>query len=102
MTPHFTALDAAYQLHFYLCFKTHYLRPMLATTEVNSMVRGTLDAICLREQYHLLETEVTQDHLRLLVSLKPKQTVSRAVKMLKGNVDGKHTSLDDKTLFRSA
>ena len=87
MTPHFTALDAAYQLHFYLCFKTHYLRPMLATKEEHSLVRRVLDEVCVREQYHLLETEVTEDHLRLLLSLKPTQTVSRAVKMLKGNVD---------------
>jgi REP element-mobilizing transposase RayT len=70
MTPHFIALDAAYQLHFYLCFKTHYLRPMLATEEEHSLVRRVLDDVCFREQYHLLETEVTQDHLRLLLSLK--------------------------------
>lgn len=87
MTPRFTALDAAYQLHFYLCFKTHYLRPMLATQEEHSLVRRVLDDVCTREQYHLLKAEVTQDHLRLFLSLKPKQTVSRAVKMLKGNVD---------------
>lgn len=86
MTPHFTALDAAYQLHIYLCFKTHYLRPILATTDERSLVCRVLDNVCLREQYHVLETEVTQDHLRLLLSLKPEQNVSQAVKMLKGNV----------------
>ena len=39
-----------------------------------------------REQYHLLESNITESHLRLLLSMKPEQTVSRAVKMLKGNL----------------
>ena len=87
MTPHFTALNAAYQLHYYLCFKTHYLQPMFATSAEQSLVRRVLGDVCIREQYHLLETDVDQDHLRLLVSLKPEHTVSKVVKMIKGNVD---------------
>src|SRR5687768_9869774 len=87
MKPHFTALDSAYQLHFYLCFKTHYLHPSFVNKEENSLVRRVLEDVCTRGQYHLLEASVNQDHVRLLLSLKPDQRVSRAVKMLKGNVD---------------
>ena len=86
MNPHFTALEAAYQLHYYLCFKTHYLRPTLATNEAQLLVRSVLEDVCAREQYHLLESETSKDHLRLLVSLRPNQTVSRTVRMLKGNL----------------
>ena len=80
------ALDAAFQLHFYLSFKTHYLRPMLTSNAEQSLVRNVLAEVCTREQYHLLETDITPDNLRLLLSMRPEQTVSRAVKMLKGNL----------------
>jgi REP element-mobilizing transposase RayT len=49
-------------------------------------MRSVLEDVCEREQYHLLETDITQDHLRLLVSLQPSQTVSHTVKILKGNL----------------
>jgi len=91
MNPHFKALEAAYQLHFYLCFKTQYLKPLLASSETHSLVRETLADVCQRQHYHLLETEITADHLRLLVSLQPSQTVSETAKMVKGNLD--HQSL---------
>ena len=86
LTPHFRALDCAYQLHFYLCLKTRYLKPLFITDDHHALVGSVLDDVCAREQYHLLKTEVSPDHLRLLLSLKPDQKVSQAVKMLKGNL----------------
>lgn len=86
MNPHFTALEAAYQLHYYLCFKTYYLKPTLATEDAQQLVRSVLERVCQREQYHLLKTDITKDLLRLLISLKPYQTVSQAVRLLKGNL----------------
>jgi len=86
LTPHFRALEAAYQLHFYLCFKTHYLRPILISDDHRDLVTRVFDEVSAREQYHLLETDVAADYVRLLLSMKPTQTVSHAVKMLKGNV----------------
>ena len=84
--PPFKALEAAYQLHFYLGFKTHYLLPLLRTAGQRAVVSKVLEDVCAREQYHLLETNITDDYLRLLVSLNPEQTVSNTVKMLKGNL----------------
>jgi len=86
MKPHFKALKAAYQLHYYICFKTRYLRPLLLASNAQKLVHQTLDDVCAREQLHLLESELTEDHLRLLVSLQPTQTISRVVQMLKGNI----------------
>jgi putative transposase len=45
-----------------------------------------LDDVCTRHNYHLLDIQVSADHLRLSISLKPEQTVSRAVQMFKGNL----------------
>jgi REP element-mobilizing transposase RayT len=42
--------------------------------------------VCQREEYHLLEARSSPDHPGLLVSLKPEQAVSRAIKMMKGNL----------------
>jgi REP element-mobilizing transposase RayT len=86
MLPLSKALDAAYQLHFYLCFKTHYLKPIFTTTDTHALIENVLADVCLRKQYHLLESEVTEDHLRLLVSLKPGHAISDVVKMFKGNL----------------
>jgi putative transposase len=85
-SPPFKALEAAYQLHFYLWLKTRYLRPLLAGYDEQGLVRTVLDDVCLREQYHLLDASITPDHLRLLVSLKPEQTISSLVKSVKGNL----------------
>ena len=87
MNPHAKALEAAYQLHFYFCFKTHYLQPLLALPSTQSLMRNVLQDVCDREQYHLLETDISDDHLRLLLSLQPTQTVAHTAKMLKGNLD---------------
>jgi putative transposase len=87
MNPHFKALKAAYQLHFYFCFKTHCLQPLLAPQSAQTLIGNVLADVCKREQYSLLETDVVDDRLRLLLSLKPTQTVARVTKMLKGNLD---------------
>jgi len=102
MNPHFKALEAAHQLHYYLCFKTRYLQPLLATGNAQQLVCETVDDVCAREEYHLLESKLTSDHLRLLVSLQPNQTISRVVQMLKGNTQHQFSSSlsDELTRYR--
>ena len=86
MIPHFTALEAAYQLRYYLSFKTQYLKPTLAPSETKDLVHRVLADVCERQQYHLLETSIDDDHLRLLISLQPTHAVAKTVQMLKGNL----------------
>jgi putative transposase len=85
MTPHFAALTAAYQLHFYFCFKTRYLHPLIAIPDRRVLVDEVLQQVCAREGYHMLDIDIDSDQLRLLLSLKPSQSVSKVVQMLKGN-----------------
>jgi putative transposase len=84
--PTFTSVQAAYQLHFYLCFKTSRLQPRFSDRTVRELLDEVAADVCGREQYHLLESQTSPDHLRLLISTRPDQSVSRAVKMLKGNL----------------
>jgi len=85
-TVPFTHLDSAYQLHHYVCFKTHYLREVLSGAKERDLIATAAQAICNREGYHLLETQVESAHVRMLVSLTPSQTVSQAVQRIKGNL----------------
>ena len=50
MNPHFTALEAAYQLRYYLCFKTKYLKPTLAATETQDLANQVLSEVCERTE----------------------------------------------------
>ena len=84
--PAFHHLESAYQLHFYLCFKTHYLRPMFEDRQVRMLLGSAAEDACMRHGYHLLDTQLSIDHVRVLLSLKPDQTVSKAVQILKGNL----------------
>lgn len=84
--PPFSQLESAYQLHYYLCFKTHYLREALVGNTEQELVNIAAEAVCNKEGYHLLETKVEPAYVRLLLSLKPDQSVSRAVQRLKGNI----------------
>ena len=87
MKPHFfTALEAAYQLHYYLWFKTHYLQPRLADLDQRELAQVVISDVCNRNEYSLLESDIDPTHLRLLISLQPQHNVSQAVRLLKGNL----------------
>ena len=81
--PPFTHLEPAYQLHYYLCFKTHYLREALVDPEERSLITLALGSVCEKEGYHLLEGNVESTYVRLLLSLRPDQSVAQAVQRLK-------------------
>jgi putative transposase len=86
MTPHFSSLTPAFQLHFYLCFKTYRRRPLLIGPDTQSLLNRVLGEVCVRQDYHLLDTDIDKDNVRLLLSLNPTQSVSESVRFLKGNV----------------
>ena len=86
MNPHLTALEAAYQLHYYLWFKTHYLQPFLGSADRQQWAKLVIADTCKRHDYSLLESDFDSTHLRLLISLQPKHPVSEVVKLLKGNL----------------
>lgn len=85
-SPPFKSLEAAFQLHFYLLFKTRYLHPLLDGKREQNLITTALEEVCAREQYHLLDSRVGSKHLRLLVSLRPYQSISRVIKTVKGNL----------------
>lgn len=86
MIPHFSSLGSAYQLHFYLWFKTYCRRPLLVGNDARSLLNTVVNEVCARQEYHLLDADIEKDSVRLLVSLNPAQSISETIKFLKGNV----------------
>ena len=82
LTP-FTSLIWAYQLHYYLCFRTHRRRTSFASKA--SQLREIISEICARHDYHLLECEPHPDQLRCLLSLQPGQPISKVMQVIKTN-----------------
>lgn len=76
----YTSLTWAYQLHYYICFRTHRRRESLTAT-----VLELITEICARHDYHLLECQPACNQVLCLVSLRPTHTISKVVQTLKSN-----------------
>src|SRR5262249_13894100 len=79
----FSELSWAYQLHFYLCFRTHR-RHRLSPTGID-LLSGFFQEICGRHNYHLLKHKIYPNNVRCLVSLRPDQAVAKAAQTIKAN-----------------
>jgi REP element-mobilizing transposase RayT len=75
----------AYQLHYYLCFRTRRCRSVFVRPEHLEAIDAALREICDRHDYHLLQSKVYPDHLRCLVSLRPAQAISKVIQTIKAN-----------------
>lgn len=80
LTP-FETLTWAYQLHYYICFRTYRRHPVLSAIELRNLISG----ICERHEYHVLECRSYPAQLRLLVSLRPHQAVAKVIQTIKTN-----------------
>jgi REP element-mobilizing transposase RayT len=80
LTP-FKSLTWAYQLHYYICFRTHRRRPLSNRSDMKELI----SEICENHQYRLLEYKPYPGQIRLLVSLRPNQCVAKAIQTIKTN-----------------
>ncbi len=84
--PHtFTSLAWAYQLHYYLCFRTHRRLTSFATISNANTLTAIVSEICQRHDYHLLRSRSYGDQLRCLLSLRPTQSISKVTQTIKTN-----------------
>jgi putative transposase len=82
LTP-YTSLAWAYQLHYYLCFRTHRRRPVFNAKSAE--LTEFISEICARHEFHVLECQPCQDQLRCLLSLRPAQPISKVMQTIKTN-----------------
>ena len=78
-------LNWAYQLHFYLCFRTHRRIALFESDDRAGLLSNALNEICRRHDYHLLRSKIYPDHVRCLVSLRPEQDIAKATQTIKTN-----------------
>ena len=82
LTP-FTSLTWAYQLHYYVCFRTHRRRHLPA--DGPERLTDTIHEICKRQDYHLLEFHPEPAQILCLLSLRPAHTICKLVQIIKSN-----------------
>ena len=81
----YKTLTWAYQLHYYLCFRTHRRRQLFSSGEIADALNHLVTEISANHDYHLLEHHTYSNQLRCLLSLRPSQTVAKAIQILKSN-----------------
>ncbi len=84
LTP-FTSLTWAFQLHYYLCFRTRSRRPHFRNNAASTTLSQVAAEICERHDYRLLEHNIYADEMRCLLSLKPNQAVAKVLQTIKAN-----------------
>jgi len=84
LTPYST-LTWAYQLHYYLCFRTHRRKQLFTSPEVEEKLAQLIAEISLNHDYHLLDHHAYPNQLRSLFSLRPSHAVAKVVQILKCN-----------------
>lgn len=76
----------AFQLHYYICFRTRSRRRLFATTDRVILLRESLESACFEHGYHLIESNGYPDHLRCIVSLQPHHSISTVIQRLKASL----------------
>ena len=74
----------AYQLHYHLCFRTHRRVAFFSDQSRLAFLSEQLAEISQLNELHLLEKDCQSEHVQLLLSLRPDQQISDALKRLKG------------------
>jgi putative transposase len=75
----------AYQLHYYLCFRTYRRQPFFAPKSNSDVLLEVVNDICKRHDFHLLKSKNYGNQLRCILSLRPDQSVSNVVQVVKTN-----------------
>ena len=82
LTP-LKTLTWAYQLHYYLCFRTH--RRSRSLPSIEPLLKTLVYDICERHDYRLLALKSYPTQLRIVVSLRPNQAIAKVIQTIKTN-----------------
>ena len=85
-SPAYKDINWAYQLHYYLCFRTHRRKNLFSAHDRMDALSQELSHICERHGFHLLKAKAYPDHLRCLLSLRPSDSISKTLQTVKTNL----------------
>ena len=74
----------AFQLHYHICFRTHRRNPVFDDQRRAVALSEALSELCHKNDLHLIEKDCQPEHVQLVLSLRPSQLISHALKRLKG------------------
>jgi REP element-mobilizing transposase RayT len=80
----FKEISWAFQLHYHICFRTHRRKTVLDDRSRTVALSQALTDLCKINARHLLEKDCQPAHVQLVLSLRPSQLISDALKTLKG------------------
>ncbi|MGH9427455.1 MAG: IS200/IS605 family transposase, partial [Terriglobia bacterium] len=80
----FKEISWAFQLHYHICFRTHRRKTVFDAQSKIAALSQALTDLCKINDLHLLEKDCQPEHVQLLLSLRPSQLISDAMKRLKG------------------
>jgi putative transposase len=80
----FKEISWAFQLHYHICFRTHRRKTVFDDQSRIASLSQALTALCWINELHLLERDFQPEHVQLVLSLRPSQVISEALKRLKG------------------
>jgi REP element-mobilizing transposase RayT len=80
----FKDISWAYQLHYHICFRTHRRKTIFDDQSRIAGLSQALTDLCKINDLHLIEKDCQTDHVQLVLSLRPSQLISNALKKLKG------------------
>jgi REP-associated tyrosine transposase len=82
----YESLNWAYQLHYYICFRSHLRKRLYTSSTSQEKLNTRLLEICQRHDYHLLQSKWHSSQIRILLSLRPDQAISKVIQTLKPNL----------------
>jgi REP-associated tyrosine transposase len=81
---YFREISWAFQLHYHICFRTHWRREIFFDPSRIAKLSRTLDGLCELNEIHLIEKDYQPTHTQLVLSLHPRQSIADTLKKLKG------------------
>jgi putative transposase len=73
-----------FPVHYHICFRTHRRKTVFEDRSRTAALVQALIDLCEINDLHLLEKDCQRAHVQLLLSLRPSQLISNALKTLKG------------------
>jgi len=80
----FKEISWAFQLHYHICFRTHRRKTVFNDQSRIAALSEALTNLCKINDLHLIEKDCHPEHVQLLLSFRPSQIISDALKRLKG------------------
>jgi putative transposase len=80
----FKEISWAFQLHYHICFRTHRRKTVFDDQSRIAALSQAFTDLCEINDLHLLEKDCQPEHVQLMLSLRPSQLISDALKRLKG------------------